>query len=57
MRTQIELIFARVKIYLSKAATKALPNIGYTWSSVRGGDYWIHEDEMLARRYLELEFI
>ena len=33
-------------------AIKALPNIGYTWSSVRAGDYWIHEDEMLARRYL-----
>jgi hypothetical protein len=42
---------------LSALALKALNKIGYTWNSVRGGDYWIHEDEMLARRYLELECI
>ncbi len=40
MRTQIELIFEGVKRSLSKATIKALPNIGYTWSSVvRGIDY------------------
>ena len=57
MRTQIELILEVFKIFLSKAAIKALHNISYTWSSITVIDYWIYEDETLTRRYLELEFI
>ena len=49
------IIFEGVNMSLSAAALKALNKIGYTWSSVRGSDYWIYEDETLTTRRLELE--
>ena len=42
---------------LSASSLKALNKIGYTWSSVRGSDYWMYEDETLTTRRLELESI
>jgi hypothetical protein len=47
-------IFEGVNMSLSASALKALNKIGYTWSSVRGSDYWMYEDETLTTRRLEL---
>ena len=48
-------IFEGVNMSLSASALKALNKIGYTWSSVRGSEYWMDEDETLTTRRLELE--
>ena len=50
-------IFEGVNMSLSASALKALNKIGYTWTSVRGSDYWMYEDETLTTRRLELESI
>lgn len=50
-------IFEGVNMSLSASSLKALNKIGYTWSSVRGSDYWMYEDETLTTRRLELESI
>ena len=50
-------IFEGANMSLSAAALQALHNIGYTWSTARGGDYWVYEDETLTTRRLELESI
>lgn len=52
-----KIIFEGVKMSLSAAALQALHNIGYTWSTARGSDYWTYEDETLTTRRLELESI
>ena len=52
-----KIIFEGVKMSLSAAALQALHNIGYTWSTARGTDYWMYEDETLTTRRLELESI
>ena len=40
---------------LSGAALKALNNMGYKWSSARGGDFWKYEDETLTSIRLRME--
>ena len=42
---------------LSASSLKALNKIGYTWTSIRGSDYWMYEDKTLTTIRLELESI
>ena len=48
-------MFDGQELSLSKAALKALNNIGYNWSSARGSDFWKYEDETLTSRRLRME--
>ena len=48
-------IIEEEELSLSAAALKVLHNMGYTWSSARGSDYWKYDNQTLTERRLELE--
>lgn len=39
----------------SAAALKAIRELGYSWSSVSGSDFWLYEDETLSARRQRIE--
>jgi len=48
-------MFEEKECSLSGAALKALNNMGYNWSSARGGDFWKYEDETLTSIRLRMK--
>lgn len=53
--TPSRVMFEGQESSLSGAALKALNNMGYNWSSARGGDFWKYEDETLTSIRLRME--
>jgi hypothetical protein len=50
-----KVLFNGEELSLSRAALKAMSTLGYSWTSVRGGDFWKYNDETLTAIRLRIE--